>query len=390
MNPFLKYINGTLCLAGKPLHPVAARFGTPVYIYSKEVINEKLLELRENFPDGTIFHYAVKANTNPQILKFIRSKKIGADVVSLGELKRVLKCGFKPNSIVFSGVGKSEEEIRFAIKKNILLNIECLSEALRVQKLATSLKKAARVSLRINPDVDADTHPYITTGFRENKFGMAQEELIEVSQKLSQSSCVIVEGLSFHIGSQRLSDRPYVDAFSKLSEVVNALKASHTHFKHINMGGGFGIPYQMSEKPILLSEIARAAKEFTRKWGLELHCEPGRYLLAQSGVLVTLIEYIKKTQAKNFAIVNTGMHHLARPALYGAFHNILPLKQGRGSIIRYEIVGPICESADAIGKGRDLHELNEGEFLAVCDVGAYGFVMASNYNLQPLPKEILV
>jgi len=387
----VRYKQAKLTLMGKDLGRLAKKYGTPLYVYSAGRIVQKLKALRGAFTEPLHVHYAMKANFNPQILKLLKKQKVGVDVVSAGEIKRALECGFKGQDIIFSGVAKSHEEIGFALRKNILLfNVESLPELERIGQIAKRLKKTAQVSFRLNPDVSADTHPYITTGFRENKFGMDQSflpELLEILRRYKKN--LNLRGLDFHIGSQLTKIEPFEEALKKSVPVFQQLRSQGFDLRIFDIGGGVGISYQ-GQEVIDLAEYGRRLESYLKPLGVEIHCEPGRYLVADAGVLLTKAEYIKKTPYKNFVIVDTGMHHLIRPSLYQAYHRIMPVVKSDRPEVKVDVVGPICESSDWIAKDRILPEIKEGEVLAILDAGAYGYVMSSDYNLHPKAKEVVI
>lgn len=363
---------------------------TPFYLYSKKQIERNFLELQNAFHGQAEIHYAMKANSNEKILKHLKGLGSCVDVVSGGEIVRALQCGFIPSEIIFSGVGKSEAELNYAISRKVqLINIESLAECLRISKISKRLKTPTRLSIRINPDVNPKTHPYITTGFRKNKFGIDKKALPEILKTIKSNPYLKLEGLGFHIGSQLLSAQPYLEAIDKGAADFKSVRSLGHPLRYFNIGGGFGISYK-NEKALNLNQIAARATSVLRDFDPQIVCEPGRFLVGNAGVLVCQVEYIKSTPFKNFAIVNTGMHHLIRPSLYSAYHDIQPLRPRKASKTKYDIVGPICESSDFLGLSRSLPRLEERDYLVISDVGAYGFVMASNYNLQTNVKEYIV
>jgi diaminopimelate decarboxylase len=377
---------------GHDLSLVAKSFGTPTYVYSFQRIAQKLSLLRDSFSAELNIHYAMKANSNRELLKRLKKLKVGVDVVSGGEIKRALECGFKGQDIIFSGVAKSVDEITFSLDNKIkTFNVESPGELERIGTIAKKKKQLARVSLRINPNVNPKTHPYITTGFRENKFGMDVTflpELLKVFKKYHKNLELV--GLDFHIGSQLLELKPYESALIKSVVIFKNLRAQYNFpLKSFDVGGGIGIPYK-NEEAIDLTAYGKLVEKHLIPLQCEILCEPGRFLVGDSGVLLTKVEYIKKTPYKTFVIVNTGMHHLLRPALYSAYHRIFPLKRSPSKGESVDVVGPICESSDWLGVKRNLGQVRENDILALCDVGAYGYVMASDYNLHPRPHETFV
>ncbi|MDZ4678375.1 MAG: diaminopimelate decarboxylase [Oligoflexia bacterium] len=387
----VKYVNKKLKFMGIDLGILGRKNKTPVYIYSKKRIGEKLEILKEAFTKTLGIHYSVKANSNRQVLKFLKAQKIGVDVVSGGEVTRALECGFKGRDIIFSGVGKSEEEITATLKIGIyLFNVESPQELDRIARVARRLKKCACVSFRLNPNVDAKTHPYITTGFRENKFGMDKKfipELLKILKRNPKNLKLI--GLDFHIGSQLTEINPYEAAFKKSVPVYQELQRQGFALSHFDIGGGIGISYER-QKTIDLKKFGKMVESYLKPLGCKILCEPGRFLVGDAGVLLAQVEYVKKTPYKTFVILNTGMHHLIRPALYNSYHEILPVNQKGGKTINLDVVGPICESSDWLAKNRKLVIPSQGDLWAICDVGAYGYVMASDYNLHKKPIEILI
>lgn len=386
----VRYKNQNLYLGDTSLSKIAKKHGTPTYVYSKDRILEKLDQLVSAFTLPLQVHYALKANSFRPLLKMLAAKGCGVDVVSGGEIKRALETGFLPSKVIFSGVAKNEEEIEFALKKKIFaFNVESPQELERIGKLASKSKITAQISFRLNPNVNPKTHPYITTGFKQNKFGMDKSFIPELLRILKKSKYLKLTGLDFHIGSQLLEIAPFEEALVKSLPIYKNLQSMGYPLKHFDIGGGIGISYQ-GQKTINLKQYAQRLEKHLRPLGCKILCEPGRFLVADSGVLLTQVEYIKKTPYKNFVIINTGMHHLIRPALYGSFHNILPVKKHTGKLVKADVVGPICESSDFLAKDRKMVLPQQGDILAVCDAGAYGFVMAGRYNLHPMPKEILI
>lgn len=372
------------------LQRLASKHGTPLYVYNSKRILQKLSSLQNAFTQQLHVHYAMKANNFSPLLKLLAKKRIGVDVVSGGEISHALNCGFNPNKIIFSGVAKTEEEILYALKLGIFsINVESPQELERIGRMAKKIKKIAAISFRLNPDVNPKTHPYITTGFKENKFGMDKSFLPELISILNQyPKHLLLHGLDFHIGSQLTSTSPFDEALIKSIPIFKNLRSRGYPLKYFDVGGGIGISYK-GEKVINLKQYARKIEKHISSLGCQIHCEPGRYLVADAGYLLTKVEYIKKTPFKNFVIVNTGMHHLIRPSLYGAHHKIEPLNPTRKKIT-VDVVGPICESSDFLAKDRLMAEPKQNDILVVYDVGAYGATMASDYNMQPRAKEILI
>jgi len=376
---------------GHGLSRLAQRYGTPLYVYSFERVSQNLQALRSAFSRPLRVHYAVKANFHHGLLKKLKKLNVGVDVVSGGEIKRALECGFKGQDIIFSGVAKSEEEIKFSLRQGIhIFNVESPQELIRIGQIARALKKVASVSFRLNPNVNPKTHPYITTGFRENKFGMDKSyfpELLKIVRKYSPRLALV--GLDFHIGSQLLDIAPFEEAVRRAVPLFKDLQSLGYPMKHFDIGGGTGIPYE-GKKSFNMAAYGRRMEALLKDVDAEILCEPGRYLVGDAGVLLTKVEYVKKNPYKTFVIVNTGMHHLMRPALYQAFHKILPIKEKYKNMGKVDVVGPICESSDWLAQKRPMPQVSPGEILAICDTGAYGYVMASDYNLHDKPTEILL
>lgn len=386
------YKKDHLYLNKLPLEKLAKAYGTPIYIYDLDGMLQRLHEFRSAFQEQIHIHYALKANSNPLVLKAFKKEKIGIDTVSGGEIGLALKAGFKPADIIFSGVGKSSEEIEIALRKNISqINVEGPQELERIAKIAKKLKRISRVAFRMNPDVSPQTHPYITTGFRENKFGMDMSFLPDLKEILKKySKHLSLQGLTLHIGSQLLEFKSIQDAIEKTIPIYKEFQADGHDMKTFDIGGGIGIPYDGGIAPDL-AEYGKIVLNLLKPLGCQILSEPGRILVGPFGVLLTEVEYIKRSPARNFAIVNTGMHHLIRPALYQAQHRIWPLTRRHEELkYAYDVVGPICESSDFVGKNIELHGLVQGDRLAILDTGAYGYSMASFYNAHKLPKEIVI
>lgn len=366
---------------------------SPVYVYDLDGLSKRIKDFTSVLPTNTDVHYALKANCNINVLKVIKENGLGLDVVSGGELKQGLEAGFLASDIVFSGVGKTVKELELAINEGVKqINVESVQELERICFLAQKINKKANVAFRMNPDVDAKTHPYITTGFRENKFGMDFLEISTLLEILKQNNNVELSGLTMHIGSQLRDIQPMEDATKRLLSLWDELIADGYTLKTLDLGGGLGIDYKDDESSDLpnINLYGEMLKNLLKDFKGKIILEPGRILVARYGVLVTKIQYIKENQFKNFAIVDTGMHHLMRPCLYQAYHRILPLKldASQSEEKLYDIVGPICESSDTIGKDRLMGHLKQDDYLAVCDVGAYGHVMSNNYNTHGLPNEL--
>ncbi|HEY2663390.1 MAG TPA: diaminopimelate decarboxylase [Candidatus Binataceae bacterium] len=370
---------------------LAARFGTPLYVYSARTLRRHFRVFSEAFA-GTdhLVCYAIKALSNLSILRLFASMGSGFDIVSVGELMRCLKAGADPGKIVFSGVGKTDEEIAAALKARILMiNIESRPELERIAEVASRVKLRAPVSLRVNPDLDPGTHPHISTGHRDSKFGIPLSQVFDYYALAGSLRDLEIVGLSTHIGSQITEMDPFIEAGKKLSGIVKRLRSDGFALKYLDLGGGLGIPYQ--EQPPPPSAYAKAILEPLRGVGLKLITEPGRVLVGNAGILITRVLYLKETDVKRFVVIDGAMNDLIRPVLYEAYHSIEPVERRSASkTVTADVVGPVCESGDFFAREREMPEPRPGDLLAVMSAGAYGFVMASNYNSRPRPAEILV
>jgi len=369
---------------------IVKKIKTPFYLYSHRTIYEHFNKIDEAFKDiPHIICYSLKANSNLSILKMLQKMGSGADIVSGGELYKALKAGIPAKKIVFAGVGKTDEEIEYAIKSDILMfNIESISEAEKINSIARKFKRKVDAALRINPDVDVDTHHYDITGKKENKFGLNIELGKKLFIKLNKLKNLNICGIHVHIGSQITKVTPYIMALKKVVKLIDDLDKIGIKIKRLNIGGGLGIIYK-DETPSTAKEFADNILPLIKPLDVTLILEPGRFIVGNAGILVTKVLYIKKGGVKNFVIVDAGMSDLIRPSLYGAYHNIIPIIKTKG-VIKVDVVGPICESGDFLGKDRELPKVKEGDFLAVMGAGAYGFTMASNYNARRRPAEIIV
>jgi diaminopimelate decarboxylase len=370
---------------------IVASYGSPCYIYSKATIERHWHAFNDSF--GAQRHlvcYAVKANSNLAILNVLARLGSGFDIVSLGELERVLAAGGEAKKVVFSGVGKRKDEIIAALKAGIrCFNIEVSGELDRINALAGQLGVVAPISFRVNPDVDAKTHPYISTGLKENKFGISTETAMSEYERAAALPHVKIVGIDCHIGSQLTETRPFLDALDKLLQLIAALKEKGIVLEHVDLGGGLGIRYA-DEQPPEPAEYISALLERLGSNDFEILVEPGRAIVGNAGILVTQVEYLKTTVDKNFAIVDAAMNDLLRPALYGAWQEIIPVHtNSTAALTEWDIVGPVCETGDFLGKNRPLR-LTEGDLLAVRSSGAYGFSMSSNYNSRPRLAEVMV
>jgi diaminopimelate decarboxylase len=386
----LYYRNTELFIENVSLKTIADHFGTPSYVYSRALIENNWRAFDNaftGFPHRIC--YAVKANSNIAILQLLAKLNSGFDIVSLGELERVLAAGGDPKKTVFSGVGKRENEIEQALHYGIhCFNVESRPELTRLQKIGKKLNKKIPITLRINPDVNPHTHEHISTGLKENKFGIAISDIIPVCHTLTSMPALQLIGIACHIGSQITDLTPFLLATEQLLSLYSQLKALNISLQHINLGGGLGITYR-DERPPSVNEYVQAVKNKLSNLPLETIIEPGRAIVGNAGVLLTKIEYLKHLEHKNFAIVDAGMNDLLRPALYDAWQNILPATLRHAEKKTYDIAGPICESADFLGKNREL-AIQENDLLAVDCAGAYGFSMSSNYNSRCRPAEVLI
>ena len=390
MNPFFPLRNGGLHAENVPLADVAARFGTPCYVYSRAALEASLAEFQNEITGiDALVCYAVKANSNLAILNLFARNGAGFDIVSGGELQRALAAGGDPQKIVFSGVGKTAAEMKQALEAGILcFNVESAPELERLNDVAGSVGKKAPISLRVNPNVDAKTHPYISTGLKENKFGVAYEEALALYRRAAALPNIEVTGIDCHIGSQLLDPAPFAEALDKVLLLIDELDAAGIHLHHIDLGGGLGIRYSDETPPTVASYLRPLLQKLTGR-KLKVILEPGRRLVGNAGLLLTQVEYLKPGEVKNFAIVDAAMNDLARPALYDAWHDILPVTPRAGETKPWEIVGPVCESGDFLGRGRPL-ALATGDLLAIMSAGAYGMAMSSNYNTRPRAAEVMV
>lgn len=389
MEPF-NYRDGTLFAEGVALSAIAARFGTPTYVYSRAHIEAQYRAYDDALAGAPhLVCFAVKANSNLGVLNLLARLGAGFDIVSRGELERVLAAGGDPHKVVFSGVGKSREDMRRALEVGVhCFNVESEAELERLQDVAAGMGIKAPVSLRVNPDVDAGTHPYISTGLKENKFGIDIEQAEEVYAQAAAQPNLEVIGIDCHIGSQLTTLSPFLDALDRLLLLVDRLAARGIAIRHLDLGGGLGVRYR-DEQPPAPGEYIAAVRQRLEGRGLALLFEPGRSLVANAGVLLTRVEYLKHTEHKDFAIVDAAMNDLIRPALYQAWMDIVPVTPHGGEVCSYDVVGPICETGDFLAKDREL-ALVEGDLLAVRSAGAYGFVMSSNYNTRGRAAEVLV
>ena len=389
----IKYKNGNLNVESVDVSRIVSQVGTPFYCYSHNKIVDQYRGLAEALSSSKVsIYFAVKANSNLSIIKTLAKEGAGADVVSLGEFKRCLVAGVDPKKIVFSGVGKTTEEIAEALNKDIFqINVESEAELININAIAKSLGKVAMIGLRVNPDVDAKTHEKITTGKKENKFGIDLKDAPIFFSKASTLSNVSMKSLAVHIGSQLLELSPYKAAYKKIAEMARYLRSTGHEISHLDLGGGLGIPYS-DENLADLYAYNQIISETVGNLDCKLSIEPGRYLVGEAGILITRVIYIKQGEQKKFVIVDGAMNDLIRPTLYDGFHAIVPVTEKNLSSQKSlcDVVGPICESGDYFAKDRMLPEVSQNELLAITCSGAYGAVMASNYNSRPLIPEVLV
>ena len=386
----MRFIKNKLSFDKKNVENLAKKFGTPLYCYSHNKIKSNILELKKYFHSfSPLICFAVKSNTNIKILKEIKKFNLGADVVSIGELLKALKAGIKAKKIVFSGVGKTSSELDYAIKQNILLiNAESKSEILEIEKIAKKKKKIVDIGVRLNPNTDAQTLSQISTGKKENKFGVGEKVFLQLVKYINKSKNLNLKCLSVHIGSQILNHKPYQRMLKVVDKII---RKSKYKFEYIDLGGGMGIDYDHNNSKLNLEKYSLDIKKFIKTHKVKIIFEPGRSIIGDSAILITKIIYIKEGDKKDFIILDVAMNDLMRPALYGSKHKIIPLRKvSKKSKKSYEFVGPICESTDTFSTIKKYQKLNEGDFLAICDVGAYGMSLASNYNVRPKPMEILI
>lgn len=386
----MKYLGQEFFIEKIKAKLIAKKFGTPAYCYSYSRLKENIENLQKNFKSfNPLFCFAVKSNTNKYLLNEISKFGFGADVVSMGELIRAISAGISPNKIVFSGVGKTAREIEYAINKKILLiNAESKSEILQIEKIAKLKKKTINIGIRLNPNTDAKTLKEISTGKKENKFGVNEKTFLELVNYIKNSKNLNLKCLSAHIGSQILDDKPYLKMLNVLDKVIR--KSNHK-FEYVDLGGGMGIDYDHSNKKLNLKKYNSYIQKFLKVNSCKIIFEPGRSIIGDTAVLITNITYIKESDKKDFIILDAGMNDLMRPALYKAEHKIIPIvKKKIKSKKIYEFVGPICETTDKFLTVKNYQKLNENDLIVIYDVGAYGMSLSSNYNLRPKPIELLI
>jgi diaminopimelate decarboxylase len=388
---FFKYQTKELYAESVPVKRLAKKYGTPLFIYSYKTLLRHFSAYTNAF-DGYphIVCFAVKANSNKAILNLFAKHGGGADIVSGGELYVALRAGIPSNKIVYAGVGKTEDEIKFALKSKILMfNVESDDELREIDRIAKKMKTKAPVALRINPDIDPETHPYIATGLRTHKFGIPIDNALEYYRLASGLKNVRIIGIHKHIGSQITKVSPFVDALNRILLLIDKLHMQGVEIQYLDIGGGLGIPYRDEEPPVP-KDLARSVLPLLKHRKLTLIIEPGRSIVGNAGILVTKTLYLKKGDGKEFVIVDAGMNDLIRPSFYNAYHHILPVMKKKGETVLCDVVGPICESSDFLATDRKLTRIVQGEYLAVMGAGAYGFSMSSNYNSRPRVAEVMV
>ena len=386
----MKYKKKHFYIENVSTETIAKKYGTPSYVYSHNKIKGNINNFKKYFNTiNPLICFSVKSNSNLKILSIINKLGLGADVVSKGEIMRALKAGIKPNKIVFSGVGKTIDELKFAVSKKILLiNAESENEIIEIEKIAKKNKKKINIGIRLNPNTNAETLKKISTGKKENKFGLNKKKFLELLKKYKDSNFIDIICLSVHIGSQITNHLPYKNM---LNIVNKTILQSKYKFKYIDLGGGMGIQYEKNSNKLDYLKYNKLIKSFLKKNNTKIIFEPGRSIIGNAGCLISKITYIKQTDSKNFVILDSAMNDMIRPALYGAKHRIIPSKLNRKKILKkHEFVGPICESTDKFLTAPNYQKINQRDIIIICDVGAYGMVLTSNYNLRPKPAEILV
>jgi len=386
----MRYINKNFLVEGVKVKNLVKKFNTPIYCYSYKRLKTNIDNFKKNFKSfNPLVCFSVKSNTNVSLLREIKKLGFGADVVSVGELMIALKAGIKPKKIVFSGVGKTSKELSYSIKKKILLiNTESKSEIIEIEKIAKSQKKIVDIGIRLNPEIDAKTLDQISTGKKENKFGVVENTFLKLVKYSQNSKYINLKCLSVHIGSQIVNNKPY----EKMLKVVDKIiKKSNHKFAYIDLGGGIGISYNNKIKKLNYKKYNFVVNNFLKNHKSKIIFEPGRSIIGDTGILISKVTYIKKTKNKDFIILDTAMNDLMRPALYGSQHQIITvLKKNKKSNKTYEFVGPICESTDKFLTVKNFEKLNEKDLIIICDVGAYGMSLSSNYNVRPKPIEVLI
>ncbi|WP_417664539.1 diaminopimelate decarboxylase [Pseudidiomarina donghaiensis] len=384
------YVNGILHADQCNLNELSDTYGTPLYVYSQTLITANWQGFAAHWPAPHKLCYAVKANSNLAVLNLLARLGAGFDIVSGGELARVLAAGGKAKDVVFSGVAKSQEEMAYALEQGIYcFNVESAAELERLNQVANAHGVMAPVSLRVNPDVDAQTHPYISTGLKANKFGIAMQDARAVARRAMALPNIKLQGLDCHIGSQILTLEPFLDAADIMLNLIHELREKGIEITHLDMGGGMGIPYQQEHAPDVSVYLQALLERAQNMGNLTMLLEPGRAIVGNAGALITTVEYLKSGEDKNFVLVDAAMNDLMRPALYQAYHDIIPVRQHDADTAIVDVVGPVCETGDFLGHARHL-SAQEGDRLAVMNAGAYGFTMSSNYNTRPRAAEVMV
>ena len=389
-NPYIEVKDGLMFLEGVSLKDLAEEFGTPLYVYSASYIRDRIRAYREAFP-GALVCYAVKANFNPEVIRVAGEEGAGADIVSGGELVAAIRGGIDPSKIVYAGVGKTVPELELAVEKEILMfNVESGDELYVLDEIAGRLGKKARIAIRVNPDVDPRTHPYIATGMKKSKFGVDFETAKEEYRLARELKNLEVVGIHCHIGSQLLDVSPYREAVGKVVELYRDLTDEGFEIRYLDIGGGLGIKYRPEDREPTPQDLAREVLPLLKDVNARLILEPGRSIVGNAGILITQVQFLKDKGVKHFVIVDAGMNDLIRPSIYDAYHHVVPVEsRGREHIIA-DIVGPICETGDFLAKDRRIEWLERGDYVAVLSAGAYGFSMASHYNVRPRPAEVMV
>ena len=387
------YVEGRLFCEGADLDAIAEHYGTPAYVYSSNSIVSRFREYDRalaGLPHRVC--YAVKANSNLAVLSLLAHEGAGFDIVSGGELFRVLAAGGDPKSVVFSGVGKTEHEVQYALESGIhSFNCESEAEIKMISRVACNIDKTASIAIRVNPDVDAVTHPYISTGLREHKFGVDIGAAIDIYERAAALPGILPESVSCHIGSQLLSVEPLLEAADKVLHLIQQLRASGLPIRTLDLGGGLGVPYRREDRPISIGAFIEQLRPKIASRNLELLLEPGRSIVAEAGILLSRVQQVKRNGGKTFVILDAAMNDLIRPALYQAHHDIIAVNgRSRAAGLKADVVGPVCESGDFFARDRELPWLQAGDLVGICTAGAYGFVQASNYNSRPRPCELLV
>ena len=386
----MNYKNNNFYIEKIKAENLIKKYGSPIYCYSNKRLVDNIINFKNSFKSfNPLICFSVKSNYNSTILRIIKEHGLGADVVSDGELKKVLSLGFKPNRIVYSGVGKKFEELKFAISKNILLiNVESESELKNIKKIAEKFGKKVSVGLRLNPNIDAKTNTKISTGRIQDKFGLNGNDIIKILNKFKNSRNIKIKCLSVHIGSQITQNKPYNNVLIAINKILSKSKYK---FEYIDLGGGMGIKYIKDNKKLDYSKLSKNIHKFSKRNNCKIIFEPGRSIVGNTAVLLTKVIYIKNSSNKKFIIIDAGMNDLIRPALYNATHDIIPLtKKSSRNFSSHDFVGPICETSDRFLKTKNYQKINEGDNLAIKDVGAYGIVLSSNYNLRPRPVEFII